>query len=140
MKNYKIAVVLATVSIAACASHPDKMTSSYVSPMQFQDYSCKQIAGEAGNIERKIGDLYGTLDKTASNDDWQMGVGIVLFWPTLFFLEGGDGAQAVEYRQLKGEYEALEKVAVQKECSYRFQEYKAPKEEVKKNKSAMNDG
>ena len=45
-----------------------------------------------------------------------MGVGLVLFWPTLFFLEGGDGPEASEYTQLKGEFEALRTNSVQKKC------------------------
>lgn len=45
-----------------------------------------------------------------------MGVGLVLFWPTLFMLEGGDGPEAAEYARLKGEYEALRKVAIEKKC------------------------
>ena len=45
-----------------------------------------------------------------------MGVGLVLFWPTLFFLEGGDGPEASEYTQFKGEFEALRINSVQKKC------------------------
>ena len=41
---------------------------------------------------------------------------MVLFWPTLFFLEGGDGPEASEYTQLKGEFEALRTNSVQKKC------------------------
>ena len=38
----------------------------------------------------------------------------ILFWPALFFLEGGDGPEAAEYAQLKGQYEALRTLAVQR--------------------------
>jgi hypothetical protein len=67
-------------------------------------------------VSRKVADLRGTLAKDASNDAAQMGIGLVLFWPALFFLEGGDGVNAAQYSQLKGEFEALEQVAVQKNC------------------------
>ena len=40
---------------------------------------------------------------------------MILFWPTLFFLDG-DSSASVEYARLKGEREALEKVAIQKNC------------------------
>ena len=46
-----------------------------------------------------------------------MGVGLVLFWPALFFLEGGDGPEAAEYAQLKGDFEALRSASVAKSCS-----------------------
>ena len=44
----------------------------------------------------------------------------ILFWPTLFFLEGGDGPQAQEYARLKGERDAIGKVAVVKKCAIEF--------------------
>lgn len=117
--NKYIGCALAFV-VAACASSPDDMAPSYVSPLQYQRYDCGQIAEEAANIERRVSELYGTLDKKAGNDAAQMGVGLVLFWPALFFLEGGDGADASEYKRLRGEYEALQKVSVQKRCRLQF--------------------
>ena len=59
-----------------------------------------------------------SLKKEASNDSAQMAIGLLLFWPALFFLEGGDGPEAAEYARLKGEYEALRTVAVQKKISF----------------------
>jgi len=106
--------------LSACATDPDKMTASYVSPIEYQDYSCKQLGAEAKRINRKVHELYGTLEKEADNDAAQMGIGLVLFWPTLFFLEGGDGPQAAEYRRLKGEYDAIEQASIQKECNIEF--------------------
>jgi hypothetical protein len=41
--------------------------------------------------------LYASLKKKADNDTAQMTVGMLLLWPTLFFLEGGDGPEASEY-------------------------------------------
>ena len=72
-------------------------------------------------VSRKVAELRGTLDKDASNDAAQMGIGLILFWPALLFLEGGDGVQAAQYSQLKGEFEALEQVAIQKSCSIKVQ-------------------
>jgi hypothetical protein len=48
-------------------------------------------------------------------------VGIILFWPALFFMEG-DGQNAAELARLRGEFETLEKVAIQKECGLEFRE------------------
>ncbi|WCE30068.1 hypothetical protein [Vibrio sp. SCSIO 43137] len=73
--------------------------------------------------------LYQKLDSEHSKDSWQMGVGLVLLWPTLFFLEGGDGPEASEYAQLKGEYKALHDNAIIKKCSI---ETKSPEEIIKK--------
>jgi hypothetical protein len=102
--------------MAGCASSPDKIQTSYVSPLQYKDYDCDQIAGDLDRISHRINDLYGRLKKTSDDDSTQMAVGMLLFWPALFFLEGGDGPEAAEYGRLKGEYDALEKVAIQKKC------------------------
>ena len=45
-----------------------------------------------------------------------MGVGLVLFWPALFFLEGGNGALQSEYALLKGKYEAASTQYNRKGC------------------------
>lgn len=129
----KIIYVMMGLMLAGCATSPDEMTASYVSPLQYQDYSCRQIGAESANIERRVAELYGTLDKKASNDNVQMGVGLILLWPTLFFLEGGDGNDAVEYKRLRGEYEALQKMSVQKNCGIHFNIQQAlPKKPVTK--------
>ena len=115
MRKTVLAAML-VLMLGGCASSPDKMTAAYVSPMQYRDYDCNQIAGELQRVTRRAQELYGHLDKTASNDNAQMAVGMVLFWPALFFLEGGDGPEAAEYSRLKGERDALEQVAIQKHC------------------------
>lgn len=43
------------------------------------------------------------------------GVGLILFWPALFFIDG-DGPEANEYARLKGEHEALQKASIEKKC------------------------
>ena len=115
MRNILLGAI-AIASLVGCASSPDKMTAAYVSPIQYQDYDCKQIGAELTRVSRRAQELYGQLDKTASNDGAQMAVGLVLFWPALFFLEGGDGPEAAEYSRLKGERDALEQIAIQKQC------------------------
>jgi len=115
MNKYLAAAAL-IATLSGCASSPDKMSAAYVSPIQYQDYDCKQVGAELTRVSRRAQELYGQLDKTASNDAAQMAVGMVLFWPALFFLEGGDGPEAAEYTRLKGEREALEQVAIQKHC------------------------
>jgi len=72
---------------------------------------------ELERVTRRANELYGGLKKKADNDTAQMTAGMLLLWPTLFFLEGGDGPDAAEYSRLKGERDALEQAAIQKNCS-----------------------
>lgn len=84
-------------------------------------------------LSRRVSEIGGQVDKTASDDNAQMAVGMILFWPTLFFLDG-DTPQATEYGRLKGEFEALEKAAIQKHCSFHVERpvYKQPEPKEEK--------
>lgn len=108
---------LAATLLTGCASDPDKLTTAYVSPLTYRDYDCEQIGMEMEHVSARTGALYAQLRGERIGDNWQMGIGLVLFWPALFFLEGGDGPEAAEYSRLKGEFEALRQAAVGKKCS-----------------------
>jgi hypothetical protein len=114
---YGLGVGVGILALVGCASQPEELATQYVSPVQYQGLDCEQVSLEMFFNDTATTEIYTGLKKTADNDAAQMGVGLVLLWPTLFFLEGGDGPQAAEYSRLKGEYEALESVAVQKKCS-----------------------
>jgi hypothetical protein len=118
MKKTKITASLFIFAaiLSGCASNPKKISGSYVSPLKYKNYDCDQIAMEMDYVSQRTAELYNSLKKEASADSVQMGVGLVLFWPALFMLEGGDGPEAAEYARLKGEYEALRKSAVEKKC------------------------
>lgn len=122
------------LSATACAKSSDEISAQYVSPMQYNSYSCKQIEAEMQMLSRRVSELGGQVDKTASDDSAQMAVGLVLFWPTLFFLDG-DTPQAQEYGRLKGEFEALEKASIQKSCSIAVEPIKVKKKETETKES-----
>ena len=100
--------------MASCATPPEKISATYVSPLQYSNYSCTQIKGELLRVNKKIIEITGAQKKEADKDAVAMGVGLVLFWPALFFLMGDDKKE--ELGRVKGEYEALESVAIKKEC------------------------
>ncbi len=106
----------AVVMFMGCASSPDEFSATYVSPVKYQTYDCEQITLEMEHISKRTVALHQSLKKQAEGDAAQMTIGMVLFWPALFFLEGGDGPEAVEYANMKGEYEALRQCAVRHKC------------------------
>ena len=116
MKKIIMAVAISLI-LGACVSNPDKIPAAYVSPQKYANYDCQQLAAEAANIERKVNDLYGHLKKENSKDKWATGVGVVLFWPALFFLAGNENVNEAEYAQLQGDYEAIQSAQVQKRCT-----------------------
>ena len=58
----------------------------------------------------------------AGDDAAQLTVAFLIFWPTLFLLEGGNGAGGEEYADLKGEAIALRKESFKGNCNLSVQE------------------
>lgn len=120
MKIKAVVACCAALSLAACATAPDKISASYVSPLQYQTYDCGQIRTELVRISQRVDEVTGQQRKQANNDAIAMGVGLVLFWPALFFLAGGNDKKE-ELGRLKGEYDALQQTAVTKRCNFEAQ-------------------
>ena len=60
--------------------------------------------------------MAGKLDDNRETDEAVTAAGIILFWPALFFL-GGTKEEEAEFARLKGEFNALEQVSIQKDCA-----------------------
>ncbi|MEO1766920.1 hypothetical protein [Thiobacter aerophilum] len=105
----------ATAQLTGCARASKDIAAQSVSPLQYQQYDCGQIMAEMQRVQTRATQLAGRLDQAAANDKAIAGVGLILFWPALFAL-GGTKAQEAEYARLKGEYDALQQVAIQKQC------------------------
>lgn len=114
--NKWVAVVVIVGILAGCATSPDKIQPTYISPLQYSHLDCDQIRQEIVRVNARISEVAGVQQKHANNDAVAMGVGLVIFWPALFFLAGGDRKE--ELARLKGEYEALQTVAIEKKCSF----------------------
>jgi hypothetical protein len=67
-------------------------------------------------IGRNLSEISGAQDNTSTKDTVVMTVGLVVFWPSLFFLAAGED-QKGEIARLKGESEALEQSAISKQCT-----------------------
>lgn len=120
MKKFFVAgLMVASVTLSACAQKSEKIAPAYVSPLTYQDYSCSQIRAEATRVSARAAEVSGVQNKQAKNDAVATGVAIVLFWPAAFFIKG-DKQSAAELARLKGELETLEKVSIQKKCGIEF--------------------
>ncbi len=119
VKNTTLAIVLLLPVISACASKSTDIEPAYVSPVQYEALNCRQLGREGQRVSAAASRVAGKQDKQRGNDQVLTGVGVVVFWPVLFALEG-DGPTAVELGRLKGEMEAIEKVSVRKNCGIEF--------------------
>ena len=108
-------ISLAALVAAGCASSSKDVTASYVSPLPYGSYNCEQLAAESARIQARSSQLAGRLDSKADRDKALVAVSAVVFWPAIFFV-GGNKDQEAEYGRLKGEYEAIQSMSVQKNC------------------------
>ena len=115
-----VAACLAAAT-AGCASYSEKISATYVSPVIYENLSCKQIAEESSRVSRRAAEAAGIQDSRATKDSVVTGVALVVFWPAAFFV-GGDRGNAAELGRLKGEMDALEQASIKKNCGIQFRQ------------------
>ena len=114
-KKLVLTITISCLILTGCAKSTTELSPTYVSPMQYQGYSCEQVSMELARVAGRVGELGGQINDASSNDVAITTVGIILFWPILFAL-GGTKQQEAEYSRLRGEYDALNQIAIQKKC------------------------
>ena len=103
-----IAAGLLAVSLAACATAPEDIAPAYVSNMQYQAWTCEQMAAESGRLASAS---YSTqLSKARSN----VSVGVILLGLPVSSLSGSNVAP--EIARLKGEQVAMQQAQALKNC------------------------
>jgi hypothetical protein len=115
-----LALIIAALAIGACAKRSENVAAAYVSPLAYEQFNCRQLAEEAGRVSQRAAELAGVQDRKRTGDIVATTAAIVVFWPAAF-LVSGDDAQTAELARLKGEFEAIQRVSVQKNCGIRFQ-------------------
>ena len=106
----------AALLAGGCAPQPDDIRAQSVPHHQFRKLECAEIIREIQRVETRGEDIYKVLHEKASTDATQMAIGLIIFWPTLLLLEGGDGVEAAEYGRLQGEHRELITESARKNC------------------------
>ena len=63
------------VIVTGCATKPENIKPSYISPLVYQKYDCDQLSAEAKRISSRAADVTGVQKKKAKRDSVAMGVG-----------------------------------------------------------------
>jgi hypothetical protein len=116
-----VALVAVAATLSGCAASPKKIDAAYVSPAKYHALTCDQIAMERSAVAHRANVLYHSLKKRSDADAAKMGVGAVVFLPTLLFLKG-NGTKAAEFAHLKGDYTALRLNAEDRGCDIAFED------------------
>jgi hypothetical protein len=119
MKSTSLLLLAAGIALSGCASKSADIAPAYISPVGYQSYSCQQLQQEAQGVSQRAAIASGQQDRAHRNDAVKTTIGAVIFWPVLLFNEG-DGAKANEVANLKGQMNAIQQAAVQKNCGFTF--------------------
>jgi hypothetical protein len=82
--------VAAAALVAACAKNSADIAPSYVSPYQYESFTCDQLGEEAQRVSARAAEASGAQDQKATNDAVATTVGVIVFWPALFMVKGND--------------------------------------------------
>ena len=111
-----VTLMVATLLLAGCAHSANEITADYVSPLEYDHYNCKQLHKELKRVSTKVRQLSYKVDRKAKNDQIKTTIGVLVFFPTLFFLDG-NSPEARQYAQLKGQYKAISDAMQAKKCA-----------------------
>lgn len=134
MKIIIIGYLAGLTFLFGCAQTPENISASYVSPMQYQSYTCEQIEQELNRVGVKLQEVTQIQFKKSSGDANAMALGLFIFWPALLFL-GGDTGREPELARLKGEIEAIEMAAIEKNCQSVIQRLARNEAQAKEEKA-----
>ena len=116
---------LTCIAMIGCAKRAEDVAAAYVSPLNYEQFNCKQLVEEAERVSERAAELSGVQDRKRTGDMVATTVAVVVFWPTAFLVHGDD-AQTAELARLKGEFDTIQQVSVRKNCTTRFQPIAPP--------------
>ena len=86
-----------------------------VSIAQYKDYSCKELAMDALNIQNRIPEISSVIDKKKKDKDAYIATAVV-FMPILAAWIKGNQEEAAQLALYKGQLNAIRQAAIMKDC------------------------
>jgi len=110
LKKKLIAASAATIALAGCMNMPtppSQITGSYTSGLRYEDYPCPRLAIEVDSLARRENQLVLAQEQRIKTSQTQA------FW---YGVGQGDGIEASELANVRGEKEAVRKAMDVKRC------------------------
>ena len=86
-----------------------------VSIAEYKDYSCKELAMDALNIQNRIPEISSVIDKKKKDNDAYIATAVV-FMPILAAGIKGNQEEAAQLALYKGQLNAIRQAAIMKDC------------------------
>ncbi|MEL6793505.1 MAG: hypothetical protein AAFP78_08635 [Pseudomonadota bacterium] len=114
MKHFTSAAIVAAI-LSGCASTSKNVSAAYVSPTPYHSWSCDELTAERGRLREKVSEVALAQDNKAGGDTVAVAAAVIIFLPAVAFLAAGED-RSPELARLKGEFDAVTEVAVEKDC------------------------
>jgi len=113
-----VAVIACSIMVS-CAQNPNNIHPTYVAHDRYAAMSCQELRIEAESVSRHAAILAGRQTNEEAQDAVALGVGLLLFFPALYLVEGNSG-NAAKLAYLKGQADAIEQASGNKQCGIKF--------------------
>lgn len=111
-----IIIALGLILITSCASKPEDIMAIDYPDAAYASLSCADLSVERSRIADSVLQATGQQRSERKKDQAWGWTGAILFAPALLMMDGND-ENAVRLAQLKGQYEALERVTAARRCA-----------------------
>jgi len=106
---------LAASLLAGCATRAVNVAPAPTDPAEFMTWDCARLDDERDIVQQRAADAAYSVDERVGNNILALGVGVMVFWPAMLAMRD-DGPEAADLARLKGRFEALQAVALQRQC------------------------
>ena len=114
--QHRLALVLASALLAGCATRSADVLPRSADPASYALWGCDRVHDEIDRVQQRAADVAYAVDSRAGNNMIALGLGVTVFWPALLAMRS-DGIEAEQLAELKGRYEALRQVVLQRPCA-----------------------
>ena len=114
--NPSAALLVAALTLGACAPAPDQVAATYVSPSTYEGRSCSSLMAERNEIVRRVNELTEEQRKASTTDAVATGVALLVFWPAAIALAATED-NAASLAAAKGNYDAIASQMTVQGCS-----------------------
>ena len=116
--NYYLIFLVTVFFLSACGVKSVTSASvqaDIVSVAEYKDYSCKELAIDALNIQNRIPEISSVIDKKKKDNDAYIATAVV-FMPILAAGIKGNQEEAAQLALYKGQLNAIRQAAIMKDC------------------------
>lgn len=106
----RVLVFVAALFTAGCLNMPTppvQITGAYVSTLNYEQFDCPRLAAEADSLSRRESQLVAAQEQRVRSSQAQA------LW---YGVGQGDGIEATELAQVRGEREAVRTTMASKQC------------------------